>query len=144
MRQWIYLASLLALVMSAGVALADDPQGVWPTHKGSAKVKIAPCGAALCSKIVWLRESKGKDGGPVKDQLNPNPRLQSRPVIGLVTFSGLKKQSDKKWSGKIYNPEDGKTYLVQLNVVQDGVIHVNGCRAGTMECGQRVWKRVGR
>jgi uncharacterized protein (DUF2147 family) len=130
--------------MGGGAALADDPEGVWLTHKGKAKVQIASCGGTICSKIIWLRESKGADGGPVKDQLNPNPKLQTRPVIGLSTFSGLKKNGSKKWSGKIYNPEDGKTYLVQLSVVSEGLIHVNGCRAGTMECGQRVWRKVNR
>jgi len=142
MRRWLCLVSILTLVMGAGSALADDPEGVWLTDKGKAKVHIGSCGATLCSKIVWLREPKGKDGAPATDQLNPNPKLKSRPVIGLATFKGLTKKGSKKWSGKIYNPEDGKTYLVQLSVVKEGVIHVNGCRAGTMECGQRVWRRV--
>ena len=138
------MVSYLALFAGVGQARADTAAGLWLTNKGKAKIKIESCGGDLCSKIVWLRDPNGKDGRPVKDHYNPDPTLKSRAVIGLATFSGLQKKSPGKWSGMIYNPEDGKTYTVQLVLVEDGMIRVNGCASGTMECGQREWHRVGR
>ncbi len=128
--------------MVNGGATANDAVGLWLTDNGNAKLKIASCGENLCSTIIWLNESLGEDGKPVRDSLNPDPKLKNRLVIGIPTFSGLKRAAPGKWSGMIYNPEDGKTYLVQMVVVKQGVIHVNGCRTGTMECGRRVWKRI--
>jgi len=144
MVRWIFVVSFLAAMTASGGAFAGDPKGLWLTDRGKAKIEIAPCGALLCSKIVWLSRPHGSDGEPVRDRHNPDPQLKNRPVVGLATFSGLRKKSPNMWSGRVYNPEDGKTYMVQLTLVEEGVIHVSGCRAGTMECGQRVWRRVGR
>ena len=44
---------------------------------GSAKVEIKKCGRGICSKVVWLRDSKDSQGKPLHDELQLRPRRSS-------------------------------------------------------------------
>jgi uncharacterized protein (DUF2147 family) len=61
-------ASLIAAVLAGGVNAAADPVGTWQTENGRSRVKIVPCGDALCGTIVWLKDPNdpetGKPRGP--------------------------------------------------------------------------------
>jgi uncharacterized protein (DUF2147 family) len=141
----IVVAALAALMM-APLAMAQgegSPDGIWLTQAGDAKVRVGRCGAGICGVVVWLKEPIDPlTGKPQVDDKNPNPALARRPIIGLSLFSGMRPSGPNRWSGKIYNADDGKTYVSNISVSGPGTLKVEGC-VGTL-CGGEDWSRSAR
>jgi uncharacterized protein (DUF2147 family) len=62
--------------------------GTWVADDGKSPVAIAPCGAALCGTVTWLKHPLNAAGQPQNDANNPAPSLRARPVIGLQILQG--------------------------------------------------------
>ncbi|MCA6124784.1 DUF2147 domain-containing protein [Bradyrhizobium sp. WSM 1704] len=142
-------ASVVAIIAATLVAPAahaqgaPEPTGVWQTQAGDARVKISKCGSGICGVIVSLREPiDPMTGKPQVDNKNPNPSLATRPIIGLPLFSGMHPVASGKWSGQIYNADDGGTYASSITVTGESTLRVEGC-VGAL-CGGETWTRVGR
>jgi uncharacterized protein (DUF2147 family) len=119
----------------------SDPSGVWLTQAGDARVQVSRCGSGICGRIVWLRDPiDSKTGQPQVDDKNPNPALAQRPIIGLSIFIGMQQVSGNKWSGRIYNADDGQTYTAHVTVPSDSTLEVQGC-VGVF-CGGETWTKV--
>jgi uncharacterized protein (DUF2147 family) len=117
--------------------------GVWLTQAGDAKVRISRCGGGICGAVVWLREPiDPATGKPEIDDKNPDPAQAKRPIIGLRLFSGMRPAGPNKWSGKIYNADDGKTYASSISVTGPRTLRVEGC-VGAF-CGGEDWTRSSR
>jgi uncharacterized protein (DUF2147 family) len=117
-----------------------DPSGVWLTQAGDARVHVSRCGGGICGKIVWLRDPiDPKTGQPQVDDKNANPALAQRPIIGLSIFSGMQQVSANKWTGRIYNADDGQTYTAHVTVQSDQALEVQGC-VGVL-CGGETWTK---
>ena len=133
------LAAVLA--MAAAPALAADPaHGEWLTEGGTAKVRIGPCAndaARLCGNVSWLKnpaEAKATDAN------NPDPKLKTRPIMGLPMLWGFKSSAPGKWTGgKIYDPQSGKTYNSKVSVMPNGALKVEGCVA--IVCQAQTWRK---
>ena len=124
-------------------ACAGEPNGVWLTQAGDARVKISKCGGGICGVIVGLKEPiEPATGKPQVDDKNPNPALKKRPMIGLPLFSVMQPAAANKWSGQIYNADDGGTYASSISVAGPDTLRVEGC-VGAL-CGGETWTRVGR
>jgi uncharacterized protein (DUF2147 family) len=118
----------------------SDPSGVWLTQAGDARIQVSRCGSGICGKIVWLRDPiDSKTGQPQIDDKNPNPALAQRPIIGLSIFIGMQQSGASKWSGRIYNADDGQTYTAHVTVQSDSRLEVQGC-VGVF-CGGETWTR---
>src|SRR5205814_4123323 len=106
-------ATVVAMLLaSIGTSLAGDPTGTWITEGGKAKVRIASCSLALCGTIVALREPNDSETGrPKTDKNNPDAGRRGRSIIGVEIVLGMKPSGTiNKWTGQVYNAEDGKTY----------------------------------
>ena len=137
------LIVLLAALLGATAAQAQSADGTWLTQAGDARVKISKCSGGICGHIVWLREpTDTATGQPATDSKNPNPALAKRPMIGLPLFSGMQPAGPNKWSGQIYNADDGSTYASNVSVTGADTLRVEGCVG--MLCGGETWTRVGR
>ena len=79
-------------------------------------------------------------GKPEIDDKNPDPALAKRPIIGLPLFSGMRPAGPNKWSGQIYNADDGNTYASTISVTGPGRLRVEGC-VGAF-CGGETWTRA--
>lgn len=135
-------AALLAAT-SAVAQSAGEPNGVWLTQAGDARVKISKCGGGICGVIVGLKDPVDPaTGKPQVDDKNPNPALKKRPMIGLPLFSAMQPAAANKWSGQIYNADDGGTYASSISVAGPDTLRVEGC-VGAL-CGGETWTRVGR
>src|SRR6476660_2212370 len=111
-RFGVVIAIFVALLVAPSVQAqpGSDVSGVWLTQAGDAKVRVSKCGGGICGVVVWLKEPiNPATGKPQIDDKNPNPALAKRPVIGLSLFSGMRAAGPNKWSGRIYNADDGKT-----------------------------------
>jgi uncharacterized protein (DUF2147 family) len=131
-----------AILIGAPVAYAAEPTGTWLTEKGDARIRVAPCGKALCGTIVWTKDAIDPDTGkaPVDDK-NPDPAKRNRKIVGMRIFS-MNLDSNGIWAGPIYNSDDGKSYAGRLLMQGADALQVNGC-AGAL-CGGELWRRVGK
>jgi uncharacterized protein (DUF2147 family) len=140
---FIAISAALPVAPSAFAQGAGEPTGVWLTQAGDARVKISKCGGGICGVIVGLKEPiDPATGKPQVDDKNPNPALKRRPMIGLPLFSGMSPSGPNKWSGQIYNADDGGTYASSVLVTGADTLKVEGC-VGAL-CGGENWTRVGR
>jgi uncharacterized protein (DUF2147 family) len=136
------IAAALGLVLASAPAPAGDPNGIWLTEKGDARLRVGRCGNVLCATIIWLREPiDAATGKPLVDDANVDPNLRSRPIIGIhVAFDLKPSGTPDKWVGHFYNPEDGKTYDGQLILVDVNTLRAEGCFL--LICAGETWKRV--
>jgi uncharacterized protein (DUF2147 family) len=142
MARYFAVAALLALAGSEG-ALAADPNGTWLTQTGTSRIRIADCGGALCGTIVWLKEPTDPDTGkPKTDKNNADAGKRSRPLIGTQIVLGMKPAGTDKWTGQVYNAEDGKTYSGNLTMTGDSALSLQGCALGGLVCKSQSWTRA--
>jgi uncharacterized protein (DUF2147 family) len=124
-------------------AASADPVGTWLTEGGKSHIKIAKCGGALCGTIVWLKEPNDPETGkPKVDKLNVDAGKRSRPIVGVPIVIDMKPNGDKKWSGQVYNAEDGKTYSGNLMEQGPNSVRLEGCAMGGLVCKGQNWTRV--
>jgi uncharacterized protein (DUF2147 family) len=145
-RFGLLVAVLIAFFVAAPVKAQSEPGpgGIWLTQAGDAKVRVSKCGAGLCGVVVWLKEPIDPATGKLQvDDKNRNPSLANRPIVGLSLFSGMHAVGPNKWSGNIYNADDGNTYMSNISVSGPDSLRVEGCVAGAI-CGGETWTRVKR
>lgn len=107
-------------------ATPDLAGTTWLTEKRSGIVRLESCGAnQLCGTIVRVLPPEPADA---TDRNNPDPALRSRTVQGLRILSDFKPGREGTWrDGRIYNPEDGRSYRSHLRRAADGRLIVSGC-----------------
>lgn len=112
---------LLIIIFCLGISpiLAQEIAGKWMTDDGEAVVEIYKTANKINGKIVWLKKSQDHNGNSIKDFKNPESTKRNQPVVGLVIFSDFKEKDGKWQDGKIYNPDDGKTYKSSLWLEKD-------------------------
>lgn len=133
-RTWIGVAALAAA--APALAAPAPVTGRWLTTEGKALVEIAPCGAQLCGRIAKVL--KPRPGGPAVDANNPDASLRGRPIEGLSILTAFKPDGDH-WSGRIYDPESGKTYRSELSTT-GATLKVKGCWGPF--CRSQTWTRA--
>lgn len=148
-RQAAGVATLVvstAFALDPGLAWAGptDPAGPWLTQGASARVEIRPCLKArdtLCGTIAWLWDPNDADGQPMRDSRHPDAARRARPLVGLDLLEGFRAagQPGVFSGGRIYNPEDGRTYAATLTMRPDGTLQVEGCVL--FICARQVWRR---
>jgi uncharacterized protein (DUF2147 family) len=138
-----FVIALVAAALIAAPAKAAGPDGIWLTQAGDAKVRVSKCGSGICGIVVWLRDPIDPATGKAQvDDKNPNPALARRPIIGLSLFAGMRPAGENKWSGQIYNADDGKSYASSVSVAGPDALKVEGCVGGL--CGGETWSRATR
>ncbi|MEO0983018.1 MAG: DUF2147 domain-containing protein [Pseudomonadota bacterium] len=136
------LASAAAIGL-AGPAFADnfDVYGLWLTAEETSHVEIYDCGDGTpCGRVAWIDpESLVAPDTPenVTDRNNPDQTLRGRPLIGLVMLDSFEKGRSRWKSGRIYDPEDGRSYGSRLKRLDNGRLEVKGC-IGPI-CQTQVW-----
>ncbi len=131
----------VALALTAAPAFAGDPaEGEWLNPSGSAKIRIGPCPGQpgrLCGAISWLSPSNEK----ALDSQNPDLKMKTRAMLGIPMLWGFKQSRPGRWtSGKIYDPNSGKTYDSKMSVNPNGTLKVEGCIA--VICQAQTWKKA--
>ena len=123
------LALLLTttLAQHATAAAPGKEIGIWYDDTAEGAIKIEPCGAKLCGKLVWLKEPLNDKGQPRFDRHNPDESKRKRPICGLPIFGDIQRQSDGSWdSGWVYDPHEGKSYSFSFNLVGTDKLQVTG------------------
>lgn len=123
---------------------ADAVVGTWLVEDKKAKIKIYNKGDSYYGKIIWLREPSDKNGKPKRDKENPEEKLRSRPLVGLVMLSGFVYDEDNVWEdGDIYDPKNGKTYSCEMTLSEDGkTLDVRGYIGFSFIGRSQTWTRA--
>lgn len=134
----IILSLSLAMGFSAAHADPSDVAGYWLTEAGNAVVEIADCGDGTpCGNIAWFDQT---DAEANTDIYNPDAALRDRSILGLQLLWGFSRRNDRWRRGKIYDPEEGKTYGSGIRINDEGELKVKGC-IGPL-CQTQTWTRV--
>ena len=73
----------------------------------------------------------GEDPMLILDENNKDKELRSRTLIGSNILYDIDKKPDSKrtFTGKIYNPEEGKSYKSKIRQLDNGNLEIKGCFA---------------
>jgi uncharacterized protein (DUF2147 family) len=119
-------AALLLFCISIPVprapAAAVVPSGVWLMGTKVA-IQIFDCSGMLCGRIIWLKAPLDPQGLLKRDKLNPDPTLRQRQVCGPTIIWNLRSNCSNSWEGGwFYNPDDGATYRVSMELKSPDLI----------------------
>lgn len=139
------VASALVLIEPRAATGQAGPSvsGVWLDNEGKAAVEVKPCGGEMCGAIVWLKDPLDPRGKPWTDMLNPDAAKRGRKVCGLQIMGGLKPAPGAKWAdGWVYDPEEGKTFNLELSLKDTETLTVFGYAGVRMLSETFHWKRL--
>src|SRR5690348_7852782 len=98
------------------------PNGVWLMGTDVA-IQLFDCSGTLCGRIIWLKAPLDPQGLLKRDKLNPDPALRQRQICGPTIIWHLRPNGGDSWDdGWFYNPEDGATYRVKMQLKSLDVI----------------------
>jgi uncharacterized protein (DUF2147 family) len=132
---------IIGLMLAAGlVGASENPLGLWRTPvDGGSLVRLAPCGEALCGRIISSPRLKAVPDQ--KDIRNRDTSQRGRALQDL-TFMKVKSIGPGAWGdGWVYNPEDGGTYKGEMVLQPDGALRLTGCIVRPF-CKTQIWRRA--
>ena len=139
------LLALSVLILVSAMSLADEVppvEGTWISGDGDGLIEIRIVGDGL-SGVVAGSLNPDPDR-PDQDEKNPEPSLRDRALIGLDIFSGFHYAGDGRWKGgRIYDPNNGKTYRCVVTFVDADTLEVRGYVGVPMLGRTETWKRRG-
>ena len=121
------LSLIFTLLFISKLAFAQDiTQGTWYNEEKSGKIQFFKQGDKIFGKIIWLQEPT-ENGKPRTDQQNPDEKLRSRSLIGLVNLKNFKQTNKNTWEdGEVYDPKNGKTYSCKMTLASPTRLDVRG------------------
>jgi uncharacterized protein (DUF2147 family) len=127
----------------------DGILGLWNTDKNESKIEIFKCGDKYCGRIAELKEpnypaddKEGMGGKPKVDRKNPDPALRTHPIVGLQLMRGFVYSGGNVWEdGRIYDPNDGKTYKCKMTLSSPNRLEVRGFIGFSLLGRTTVWTR---
>jgi uncharacterized protein (DUF2147 family) len=107
---------------------ADDILGTWLNQEATGKVTLYKENGKYFGKLVWLREPNDKTTGkPRTDKENPEEKLKSAPLIGMINMKNFSFDGKEEWSGgTIYDPKNGKTYKCYIQFEGANKLKIRG------------------
>jgi uncharacterized protein (DUF2147 family) len=141
------IASLAIISLGAFDANAEQPAdiaGVWLSPKANLRVRVGPCGTALCGNIIWLKSPiNPQTGEPLTDRNNPDPAKRNRAILGMQMITDLKPgRAAGEWTAQVYSPNEGKTSNVGFSMDGPNNIKIEGCMLAGLLCRTQTWTRV--
>ena len=121
---------MLGLGVAAHAMAPTSPIGTWTTENGHGVIAIAPCGDALCGRIVGIDRAPG----------DPMPTdVHGQSQCGLTIITGERPDDPGTWVGHITDPRDGSVYGARL-WVQNGNLHLRGYLGIPLLGSTQVWR----
>ena len=123
-------------IAHAQTVTKDAVLGEWLAESKDGKVLIYKQGEKYFGKISW-----GKDGDK-KDVNNPDEKLRTQAIVGLVILKGFE-FTGKTWEdGTIYDPKSGKTYSSTIKMKKPNELEIRGYVGISLLGRTTVWTKV--
>jgi uncharacterized protein (DUF2147 family) len=135
MTRLLASAALLAIIPASALAADASVIGDWLVKDGYANIRIDNCSGKMWGIVVWEKT-------PGLDVENPDPAKRSRPTLGMPVLMGLSPAKEPgKWSGEIYNSNNGKMYGASISLADENTLDLEGCLVWPL-CQTQKWTRV--
>lgn len=139
---------ILAIVMMLGSIISyaqqlspDQITGVWQCD--DYKIEIFKTANTYSGKLLWTKDMFEADGKtPRKDSKNPNEKLRSRSMQGVVHITELVYDDGEYIDGKLYSVQDGNTYSLKATLKSVNNLETRGYKGVPMMGRTFKWKRV--
>ena len=96
-------------------------------------LEIRECEDKFCAEIDHIFVSEDKNPLDVLKtriiKIHKLKKLRSRTLVGSNMLFDFDKNPDSKgsFSGKIYNPENGKSYKAKIQLLENDALEIKGC-----------------
>ena len=124
-KKCFVLISIMLIFLNAGFlfSYSESAEGYWKTidddtNEVKSIVKLWVENGEMKGKIVKIFPKKGEDPNPKCD--NCKGDRKDKLIIGMEFMWGYKGSGGKWKNGRILDPENGKIYRSQLEVVDKG------------------------
>lgn len=142
MRYFCFVLLLFVAFGSKAQVKASDVTGKWITEETKSVVEIYEQDGKYYGKIIWLKEPFEDDGKTLKiDDKNPDPKLRSREIKGMVIISDFTFDGEMWDKGKVYDPESGNTYSGHMRLRSDDILDLRGYIGISMLGRTATWVR---
>ena len=137
-------SAAVALVSLVFIASAEtsraSPVGLWLSKDGG-KLRISACQQSLCGFVAGTNpQNDPATGRPLTDKNNPDPDKRNRPLVGVQALA-VQPAGPGRWSGWLYNDDDGRTYSGTLIELGPARIRIEGCALAIL-CGGEELTRI--
>jgi uncharacterized protein (DUF2147 family) len=112
-----FLTLLLLLIATPALA-QPSVTGRWMTADNGGVVALTACGTAICGSVEGITGFRPNGAAPVDVNGRSRCHLQIIPDL-VLEEPGL-------WSGHITNPDDGKTYSINISLDPQGRLRMRG------------------
>ena len=121
-----------SLILALAAAQAAQPapiEGLWKNPIGSAIIAVAPCGNALCGKVVWASARGQREVAKTTSN-----------VVGTTVLTAVKPKG-KGWAGQLFIPDDNIHVSAKLQLLSATQLKLTGC-AMAVFCRSQIWTRT--
>ena len=143
---FVLLGSLFSFVPKA-IFVDDNPDavvGTWLNGSKKGHVQIYKQDDKYFGKLIFLTEPNDPiTKKPKLDKNNPDAKLKARALMNMNIMTNFEFDGGVIWDeGKIYNPEDGKTYSCKMTLKNPNTLDVRGYVGISLIGKTQVWTRV--
>jgi uncharacterized protein (DUF2147 family) len=132
--------ALVAFALIGATPALANVEGMWVGKDGTT-VRIFNCGTNMCGRVAGKPQTNDPETGkPWTDKKNADPSQRARPLVGVEVLISMRPSGQGKWTGQLYNLDDGKLYKGNLIEVDPATVRVEGCWLGI--CGGENLTRI--
>jgi uncharacterized protein (DUF2147 family) len=102
--------------------------GIWESEEKNLHIEMFEEDDHIAGRMVWFLCTSGESMMcTYLDTENPDPKLTTRTLIGLKVVERISYQGNNIWgSGKIYDPNTGRTYDAHISLIDPNKVVVRG------------------
>jgi len=109
--------------------------GDWLVKDGYGHVRIDNCNGKVWGIVSWEKT-------PGFDNENPDPAKKGRALLGTPVLLDMAPAKEPgKWTGEVYNSQNGKKYPATISLADENTLNLEGCLVWPL-CQTQQWTRV--
>ena len=134
-RYLLFAAAALSAALCPALAAAQPGspiEGNWTNPKRSVTVRIAPCGAEYCGRVISAdadAKAAAAAGGTAR-------------LVGTSLMTALRATGDGTWRGSIFVPDRNVRSEGEVRLTGPRTLEVKGCAISGILCKSQQWTRV--
>ncbi len=128
--KWIAPLLPLLAIGAAQPTQRNSIEGFWKNPIGSAIIAVAPCGRALCGRVVWASTRGQREVAKTTSH-----------IVGTMVLTGLKPKG-AGWTGKLFIPDDNVHVTAKLVLLSSRELKLTGCAMAGLFCRSQIWTRT--
>ena len=121
---------IMLLLLALAAAQPAPIEGYWKNPIGSAVIAVAPCGEALCGKVVWASARGQREVAQTTSH-----------VVGTTVLTDVRRKGNA-WTGKLFIPDDDVHVSAKLQLIDAAKLKLTGCAVAGLLCRSQIWTRT--